>query len=224
VTSSSAPLSLERQHAFEKIYGIPINQMAGMSEAGWMIGNPPNKRKTGSVGTPFKYKEIDIVDGHGQICDAGKEGEILVKGKSMGLGYLNEKGGVDRFPEQGFPTGDLGYADSDGYIFITGRKKDLIIRGGINISPMEITDRLMEHADVKEVATIGVPDEIYGEEVGCFIVPEAESKIEKRNIINFCKKSLPDFKIPKVIYFVDEIPKTETGKVSKPALLKLVVS
>ncbi|MBW2000322.1 MAG: acyl--CoA ligase, partial [Deltaproteobacteria bacterium] len=222
ITSSSAPLSVEKQKAFERIYGIPINQMAGMSEAGWMMGNPPDRRKTGSVGTPFKYKQVDIVNGSGKACDVLMEGEIMVKGKSMGLGYLKEDGTIQPFPEGGFSTGDLGYRDHDGYIFITGRKKDVIIRGGVNISPMEINDRLMEHPKVKEAVTIGIPDKIYGEEVASFIVPVPGAKIEKEEILEHCRKKLPEFKIPKVVRFIEAIPRTKTGKVSKPDLLRLI--
>ncbi len=152
----------------------------------------------------------------------GEEGEIVVKGKSISSGYLNEQGGIDPFPDEGFPTGDLGYKDSDGYVFIVGRKKDLIIRGGVNISPREITNRLMEYPNVKEAATIGIPDKIYGEEVASFIVPEPGSKIEVQDILSHCKAKLPDFKLPKVIRFLEEIPKTERGKIAKQILLKII--
>jgi len=222
ITSSSAPLSTEKQQEFERIYEIPINQMAGMSEAGWMIGNPPQKRKTGSVGTPFRFKTIEIVKEQGQMCKIDEEGEILVKGKSMGLGYLKDDGEIERFPEEGFRTGDLGYMDSDGYVYITGRKKDIIIRGGVNISPLEITDRIMEHPQVKEAVTIGVADRIYGEEIASFIVSESGAKISEQDILNYCRQSLPDFKLPKIIRFLEEIPKTRNKKVSKQALLEFV--
>lgn len=224
ITSSSAPLSLEKQRAFERIYGIPINQMAGMSEAGWMIGNPPDRRKIGSVGTPFRFKTIEIVNRQGQKCRIREEGEIVVKGKSMGLGYLMEKGGIERFPDEGFHSGDLGYMDSNGYVYITGRKKDLIIRGGVNISPVEITDRIMEHPCVKEAVTIGVVDRIYGEDIASFIVPEKGSKINEQDILSYCKEKLPDFKLPKIIRFLEEIPKTRNEKVSKQALLEFIIS
>ena len=224
ITSSSAPLSIDKQRAFEKIYEIPINQMAGMSEAGWMIGNPPGQRKIGSVGTPFKFKSIDIVNAQGRKCKVEEEGEILVKGKSVGLGYLKKDGGIERFPDEGFRTGDLGYMDSDGYIYITGRKKDLIIRGGVNISPLEITDRIMEHPHVKEAVTIGVDDRIYGEEIVSFIVSEKGAKINEQDILNYCKQSLPDFKLPKIIRFLEEIPKTRNKKVSKQALLEFIAA
>lgn len=130
ITSSSAPLAVKRHLEFERIYGIPINQMGGQTESGWMFGNPPERRKSGSVGTTFKYKEIHIVDEQGSRCKPGEEGELIIKGKSIGMGYLNEHGGIDGFPDEGISTGDLGYMDEEGYLFITGRKKDIIIRGG----------------------------------------------------------------------------------------------
>jgi acyl-CoA synthetase (AMP-forming)/AMP-acid ligase II len=196
--------------------------MAGMSEAGWMMGTPPEKRKIGSVGTPVIHKEVCVVDERCRKCGVGEEGEIVVRGKSMGIGYLNDDGSIEKFPHNGFPTGDLGYMDSEDYVFITGRKKDLIIRGGVNISPMEITDRLMQHPYVQEAVTLGIPHEIYGEEVACFIVPKSGCKIEKQNIIDHCKDELPDFKLPKVVCFLEEIPKTERGKVAKGTLSSVI--
>jgi long-chain acyl-CoA synthetase len=135
---------------------------------------------------------------------------------------LNDDGSVNKFPNGSFPTGDLGYRDSDGYIFITGRKKDLIIRGGINISPMEISNRLMEHPNVKEAATIGVPDNIYGEVIVSFVVLKLNSNTSEEMIKDHCREKLPDFKIPKAICFLKEIPKTKTGKFSKHALQKMI--
>lgn len=223
ITCSSAPLSADMHHQFERIYGIPINLMGGQTEAGWMFANPPEKRKNGSVGTAFRHKEIYIVDEDGRECKPGESGELVIKGKSVGVGYLNEKGKIDRFPKGGIPTGDLGYKDADGYVFLTGRKKDIIIRGGVNISPLEITDRLMQHPQVKEAVTIGVPDKIYGEEVASFIVPKSGGKIDEQDILDHCKGTLPDFKLPKIVRFLTEIPKTKNEKVAKQALKKLVL-
>ena len=222
MTSSSAPLSVEKHVDFEKIYGIPINQLAGSSEGGWVCASPPEKRKRGSAGPPVSSKDLLIVNEQGKRCEVGEEGEIVYRGKSNALGYLKEDGSIDKFPVEGFHTGDMGYVDSEGYVFFTGRLKDLIIRGGVNISPMEITNRLMEHPDVKEAATIGIPDPIYGEEVASFIVPKPGCEIEEKDIISHCEKTLPDFKIPKVIRFLEEIPKSERAKASKPLLLKLI--
>jgi acyl-coenzyme A synthetase/AMP-(fatty) acid ligase len=222
MTSSSAPLSVEKHVDFEKIYGIPINQLAGSSEGGWVCASPPEERKRGSAGPPVSSKDLFVVNEQGKRCEVGEEGEIVYRGKSNALGYLKEDGSIDKFPVEGFHTGDMGYVDSEGYVFFTGRLKDLIIRGGVNISPMEITNRLMEHPDVKEAATIGIPDPIYGEEVASFIVPKPGCEIEEKDIISHCEKTLPDFKIPKVIRFLEEIPKSERAKASKPLLLKLI--
>lgn len=222
MTSSSAPLSVEKHLELEKIYGFPINQLAGSSEGGWVCINPPHKRKLGSAGPPARSKDLFILDDQGRRCPPGVEGEIVYRGRSNALGYLKEDATIDAFPQEGFHTGDLGYLDEEGYLFFTGRIKDLIIRGGVNISPMEVTSRLMEHPDVKEAATIGIPDPIYGEEVASFVVLKEGSKTDKENIIAHCKKTLPDFKIPKSVWFLDEIPKSERAKASKKALMEIV--
>lgn len=221
ITSSSAPLPVETQFKFERMYGIVIIQGMGMSELGWMVLNPPTKRKTGSVGLPLKYKEISFVKSDGSECKPCEIGEMRVKGKTMGLSYLNGDGSIDEFSRDGFATGDLGYMDEEGYIFITGRKKELIIRGGVNISPMEITSCLLKHPAVNEAATLGIPDEIYGESVVSFVSKKEGSKVDVDGIIEHCKDILPDFKIPKSVIFVSEIPKTRVGKVAKKDLLKL---
>jgi len=227
ITSSTSPLLVKNQLRFEEKYGIKINQLAGSSETGWMaindpdILNQPGKRKLGSIGKAPRYKQVSIIDEKGNRLGAGKEGEIVISGKSIALGYLQDNGAVERFPEDGIRTGDLGYIDEDGNIYITGKKKDLIIRGGVNISPMEITRWLMEHPGIQEAATIGVPDKVRGEEVVSFIVPREGEPISVEEIIEHCKKKLPDWKLPKVVYFLKEIPKTGRDKLSKQGLLKI---
>lgn len=222
MTSSSAPLPVETHLKFEEMYGIPINQMMGMSEAGWMVGNHPAKRKIGSVGLPLKHKEIFFLREDGTRCKEGETGEMVVRGRAMGSCYLKGNGTTDAFPEEGFTTGDLGFMDEEGYIYITGRKKDLIIRGGINISPMEITSRLLEHHTVAEAATVGAPDKIYGEEVVCFVVKKEGGEVGAEELIVHCKRTLPDFKMPKKIIFVSALPRNQRGKVAKGDLLKLL--
>lgn len=221
MTSSTAPLLVKNQLRFEEEYGISINQGAGSSETGWMGMNDPEIRKLGSIGQPPRFKEVLILDENSNELPHGQEGELVIRGKSMGLGYITPEGEINGFPEDGFHTGDLGYIDSDGYLYITGRKKDIIIRGGVNISPMEITSWLMEHPAVQEAATIGVPDEVRGEEVASFIVPKEGEHIDEEAVIEHCKKKLPDFKIPKTIHFLKEMPKTGRDKLSKAGLLKI---
>jgi acyl-coenzyme A synthetase/AMP-(fatty) acid ligase len=222
ITSSSAPLSTERQQAFERQYGIPVLQMAGMSEAGFMLGNPPQTPRLGAAGTPCKYKDIFFVDAEGERCAPGREGEMVVAGISMALGYLKEDGQIEKFPQSGFRTGDLGYCDEDGYVYITGRAKDLIIRGGVNLSPVEINNRVMTHPLVRDAATIGVPDPIYGEEVACFVVAKEGQSLSRNDVRDHCRSELPEFKVPKRVFFVAAIPKNARGKVAKEALLELL--
>ena len=224
MTSSSAPLPLETHLKFEEMYGIPINQMMGMSEAGWMVGNPPGKRKLGSVGPALKHKEVFFLREDGGRCEAGEVGEMMIKGRAMGMCYVGGDGAKVMFPKDGFATGDLGFMDEDGYVHITGRKKDLIIRGGINISPLEITSRLLEHPAVAEAATVGAPDKIYGEEVVSFVVKKDGVAVDEKEILHHCRETLPDFKVPKRILFVPAIPKGQRGKVAKKDLMEILES
>jgi len=222
ITSSSAPLSVESHKKFESIYGITINQMAGMTEAGWMLGNPPEKRKPGSVGTPFKHKKIQVLNEFGKSCNVGEIGEIVVSGKSMGSGYINTNGGIDYFSAKGFYTGDLGYVDYEGYFYITGRRKDIIIRGGVNISPKQISNKILEIPEVLDAVTIGFPDDIYGEELASFVVLKQNHSTDEKHILNYCVQVLPEFKVPKVIKIIDKIPLNTRGKVNKKALLSMI--
>lgn len=227
MTSSTSPLSVKNQLMFEEKYGIRISQGAGSTETGFIaltdpeILSQPEKRKTGSIGQATRYKEVVILDEQGNRCQTGEEGEIVVRGKSTAMGYLQDNGEIGRFPAEGIRTGDLGYIDKDGYIYITGRKKELIKRGGVLISPQEITNRIMEHPGVQEAATIGVEDAIRGEEIASFVVPKEGEKISEEEIIIHCQKRLPDWKLPKTVTFLKELPKTERNKVSKPGLVKI---
>ncbi len=220
MTSSSAPLAPETHEAFEAQYGIPIVQGCGMSEAGFMAGNSPSWRKMGSIGRPMRFTTLTFVDGTGRPCGPGEEGEMVVSGWKLAAGYVAPHGGMTPIPHDGFPTGDMGYRDVEEFIFLTGRKKDLIIRGGVNISPMEVTNTLLGHPDVHDAATAGVPDPIYGEEVTSFVVRRSGSTVDAGALVEHCRKRLPDFKVPKVVLFVDAIPKTDRGKVAKAELLK----
>lgn len=226
MSSSSAPLLARNLLEFEKRYGIPINQLAGSTETNVMAMNDPEdlknpERRIGSIGKVVKFKEVFVVDEHGNRLKPGEEGEIVVRGRSMTLGYITENGRLDRFPEEGFHTGDIGYIDSEGFVYITGRLKNQVVRGGVKISPAEITNRIMEHPAVQVAETIGVPDKIYGEDVVSFILPREGTQITTEEIMAHCKKKLPDFKMPKAIFFVKEFPTGATGKISKVGLLKI---
>lgn len=222
MTSSSAPLARETHEEFEARYGIPVVQGGGMSEAGFMAGNSPGARRMGSLGRPMRYTTLTFLDEAGRECPPGEEGEMVVSAPlKMAAGYVAPNGGIASIPHQGFATGDMGYCDADGFIFLTGRKKDLIIRGGVNISPMEITDALLQHAAVHEAATLGVPDAIYGEQVACFVVSREGSRVGTEELIAHCRRRLPEFKVPKALLFVETIPKTDRGKIAKKDLIAL---
>jgi acyl-coenzyme A synthetase/AMP-(fatty) acid ligase len=220
MTSSTAPLSEEQHLKFEKVYGIKIIQLYGMSEAGWIAANHPDNRKIGSVGRPVKYQEIRILDEDGRPCPPGTIGEVEVGGRQRHYGYLEQAGVVVPFGDARLKTGDVGFLDQEGFLHITGRKKDLIIRGGINIAPLEIDNVLLQFPGVAEAATIGAPSPIYGEEVVCYVACKPGKSLTVESLLEHCRIKLPDIKVPREIVFVDAIPKTERGKVNRNYLLE----
>ncbi len=221
ITSSAAPLALQRQRDFEQRYGIPIVQGCGMTEAGFMAGNPPAATRAGSIGLPMPDLQARFVDDAGRTCPPGQEGELVVSGPQMASAYLAEGGRLEPIPGDGFPTGDLGYADDDGYLYLTGRKKDLIIRGGVNIAPLEITSALLAHPAVADAATIGVSDEVYGEAIACFVVPRPGQSLTAAEVLEHCRQRLSPFKRPGRVLVVEAIPKTARGKLAADQLREL---
>jgi acyl-coenzyme A synthetase/AMP-(fatty) acid ligase len=221
ITSSAAPLAVERQREFEDRYRIPIVQGCGMTEAGFMAGNPPDARRPGSIGRPLDWIHTRFVDDAGAECGAGQEGELVVSGPQLASAYLTGRGVLVPIPRDGFRTGDVGYRDADGYLYLTGRKKDLIIRGGVNIAPLEITEALLAHPGVADAATIGVPDPLYGEAIVGFVAPRAGAILDAGAVRESCRARLSEFKLPSRILIVDAIPKTDRGKVARDRLLAL---
>jgi acyl-coenzyme A synthetase/AMP-(fatty) acid ligase len=218
MTSSAAPLSPDTQRAFEDRYRIPIVQGCGMTEAGFMAINPPGARRPGSIGPAVPYLDARLVDDAGATCPPGVEGELVVGGPAMASAYLTEGGRLVPIPPEGFRTGDLGHADADGYLYLTGRKKDLIIRGGVNVAPMEVTTVLLAHPGVAEAATIGVPDPVYGEAIASFVVARPGSALTPADLLAHCRTRLSEFKCPRHLRLVDAIPKNDRGKVARDAL------
>lgn len=220
MTSSSAALFPEKQKEFEARYGFPIVQLMGMTEVVWIALNSPERRKTGSVGWPVDITRIRIENGEGNILDPRKEGEIIIQGKNVGQGYLLEGGEIENFAPGGrFHTGDIGYLDEEGFLFVTGRKKNLIIRGGINVSPLQVNGILLKHPSVHEAETIGVPDTIYGEEVVCIVTLKSGYEATKDQLMAHCECRLSNEMRPKEILIVENIPKTDRGKINKSELL-----
>jgi acyl-coenzyme A synthetase/AMP-(fatty) acid ligase len=220
VTSSAAPLALETQRAFESRYGVRVLQGCGMTEAGFMAINPPDAPRPGSIGLPVPYLTARFVDEAGAPCPPGREGELVVGGPAMASAYL-EAGRLVPIPRDGFPTGDLGHADADGYLYLTGRKKDLIIRGGVNIAPLEITTALLAHPAVVEAATIGVPDAVYGEAIASFVVLRPGADAAPADLIAHCRARLAPFKLPEHVRVVGALPRNDRGKVAREGLRAL---
>lgn len=221
MTCSTAPLSPDQWAKFEDMYGVSLLQLYGMSEAGWICGNRHYRRRMGTVGPPAKHQEFIIVDGDGAPCPPGVEGEITIGGAQTCMGTISPEGDFEDLADVRIKTGDLGTMDEDGFVAVTGRTKDLIIRGGVNIAPLEIDNVLMKHPKVREAASVGVPDSIYGEEIIAYIAVKSGDTLTEEDVQQWCGESLPPFKAPKQIFFMDDLPKSDRGKVRRDDLKEI---
>ena len=218
MTCSTAPLSPDQWKKFEEMYGVTLLQLYGMSEAGWICGNRHYRRRMGTVGPPAKHQEFRIVDPEGAPCPTGVEGEVSVGGPQTCMGTISPEGVYEDLGATRMKTGDLAVMDEDGFVRVTGRTKDLIIRGGVNIAPLEIDNVVLGYDKVLEAAAIGVPDEIYGEDIVCYVVAKPGENLTDVEIRDHCAMTLPDFKMPRDIRFVEDIPKSDRGKIVRDAL------
>lgn len=220
----SAPLAVETWNKFREMYGFEIIEGWGLTEAG--ANNTCNPwlglKKIGSIGLPMTGTEMQIVDDYGKPLPAGEKGEIVIRGPQVMKGYWNRPQETAEVIKDGWlHTGDVGYVDEDGYFWITDRKKDLIIKGGENISPRTIEEVLYMCPQVSEAAVIGVKDEKYGEEIKAFIVLYPGEKATAEDIIAFCKTRLTNFFVPKYVVFLEAMPKSLVGKILKTELRKM---
>ena len=218
MTCSTAPLTLEQWLRFEEMYGVKLLQMYGMSEAGWMCGNRHYASKMGTVGLPALHQELEIIDGRGRPCPANVEGEVTAGGPHCAIGYLRDDGTIEPIRGKRIKSGDLAIMDEDGFIRVSGRTKDLIIRGGVNIAPLEIDEVLLKHPGILDAAAVGVPDQIYGEEVVCYVVARPGASLTEAAVIEHCRACLPAPKVPKHAFIVSELPKSDRGKVLRDKL------
>jgi long-chain acyl-CoA synthetase len=221
--SASAPLAPELHRAFEQKFGLSIIETMGMTETAAPIFTNPleqAKRKYGSVGRP-EGNEAKVVRLGGGACAPGEVGELTVKGDNVMLGYYkNPEETAKALDAEGWlHTGDLGYVDEDGYYFVTGRLKELIIKGGENIAPREIDDVLYMHPAVMDAAAVGIPDAHYGQEILCAVVLKPGARATEAELRAFCEKELGRYKTPKVFKFLADLPKGPSGKVQRLKLL-----
>ena len=216
--SSSGALSPSLHQAFLNRYKLPLLQGMGASEAGNVFLNPtpPGKSKIGSLGLPTGF-ETRIVNCAGVDLPAGEPGEILLRGDGLMQGYYKDPVGTAAVldPEGWLHTGDLVYRDEEGYVFMIGRLKELIIKGGVNIAPKQIDEILEGHPAVLEAAAVGVPDRHVGEDVVAFAVLRDGMRCDERDLLRFCARHLGDFKTPTRIHFVPDLPKGPSGKVQR---------
>ncbi|HKX84706.1 MAG TPA: long-chain fatty acid--CoA ligase [Pyrinomonadaceae bacterium] len=220
----SAPVPAEVLKRFEETFGVLVIEGYGLSESTCRSTfNPPNEnRRPGSCGKPIG-NEMKVFDDNDEEVPDGELGEIVLRGDNILKGYFkNPEATAKAFANGWFHTGDIGYRDADGFFYIADRKSDMIIRGGENIYPREIDEILYKHSAVAAAAVIGVPDELYGEEVAAFVVLKRGNKLGEMELIDYCKQHLADYKCPKKVYFVDDIPKGPTGKLLKRELASQV--
>ena len=218
----SAPVPAEVLRKFEETFGCLVIEGYGLSESTCRSTfNPPNEnRRPGSCGLPIG-NEMKVFDENDQELPDGVLGEIVLRGANVFKGYFNNPEATEKaFANGWFHTGDIGYRDRDGFFYIADRKSDMIIRGGENIYPREIDDLLYSHPAVAAAAVIGVPDKLYGEEVAAFVVLKSGQEATEQELVDFCRVHLADYKCPKTVHFVEDIPKGPTGKLLKRELSK----
>ena len=223
IRSSSAALPARVMAALEEAFDAPVIEAYAMTEAAHqMCSNPlpPAPRKPGMVG-PAAGPEVAIMDGAGVPLPLGAEGEIVIRGDNVMRGYLaNPAADATAFHGSWFRTGDLGYLDPDGYVKVTGRLKEIINRGGEKIAPLEVDDVLLDHPDVAQVCTFALPHERLGEDVAAAVVRTPEGTADEGVLRAFAAERLADFKVPRTIVFVEEIPKGPTGKIQRIGLAR----
>jgi acyl-CoA synthetase (AMP-forming)/AMP-acid ligase II len=223
IRSCSAALPPEMMEKMERVFGAPVLEAYGMTEASHQMASsprPPAARKPGSVG-PGTGVHIGIMDDSGKLLATGERGEVVIKGPNVVDGYENNpEANAKSYTDGWFRTGDQGFLDEDGYLTLTGRIKELINRGGEKIGPREIDEVLLAHPAVAEAVAFGVPHPAWGEEVAAAIVLKENETATEADLQAFCKERLADFKRPKKFYIIDTIPRTATGKIQRGAVAK----
>jgi long-chain acyl-CoA synthetase len=221
VAVGAAPCPIELVQSFQQRFGVRAREVYGLTEAAAVV--TANRRslpvKPGSAGPPIPGVEVRIVDEDGRRLPAGECGEITVRGETVMAGYWNRPDATAEAIRDGWLyTGDVGYLDEDGYLYLVDRAKDLIIRGGQNIYPRDVEEVLQQHPAVAEAAVIGLPDSKYGEEVAACVVAREGTEVAPEEIVAFCRERLARYKTPKSVHLMPALPHNAVGKVLKGEL------
>jgi acyl-CoA synthetase (AMP-forming)/AMP-acid ligase II len=226
IRSCSAPLSAELIHKMEGIFGVPFVEAYGMTEAAHQMTSnplPPRHRKAGSVGVGTGLR-VRIMDKNGNSLENSQVGEIAIQGANVFRGYENNPEANSRaFVNGWFRTGDQGYLDEDCYLRLTGRMKDIIIRGGENIAPHEVDEILLRHPAVAAAVAFGCAHPTLGEEVAAAVVLHEPEGTSEKELLKHCREFLAEFKCPKKLYFVASIPTTATGKIRRRVVARALL-
>jgi long-chain acyl-CoA synthetase len=220
----AAPLPAQVLKEFEEKFHIPLIEGYGLSEASPVVTKNPldGRRKAGSIGLPIPHVEVSIQDESGRELGANEIGEVCVRGGNVMQGYWNQPEETAKTMRNGWLlTGDIGYRDTDGYYYITDRKKDMLLVNGINVYPREIEEILYQFPGVKEAAVIGKPDPRKGEQPVAFVAAIDGSLLEEKALQRFVKERLADYKVPRKVVLLPALPRNATGKILKTELRRL---
>jgi long-chain acyl-CoA synthetase len=219
--SGGAALPVDLMRQFKARYGLAIFEGYGLTETSPVASfNPPDRPpREASVGQPIYGVQMSVVDEAGREMPLGEVGEIVIRGHNVMKGYYKRPGATAAAMRDGwFHSGDLGRVDEEGYFYVVGRKKDVIIRGGLNIYGREVESVLLAHPAVADAAVIGVPDEVMGEEIKAFVVLEPDEVLNAEDLIEYARKRMAAYKYPRHVEFRAQLPKDATGRVMKALL------
>lgn len=219
--SGGASLPVKIIDEFESRFGVPIIEGYGMSEGSPVVtfNQLEVGRKAGSIGTPIWGVDVKIVDDNGNELPVGEKGELIYRGPNVMKSYYKKYKETEEVLKNGWLfSGDIAVKDEDGFFFIVDRKKEMIIRGGMNVYPREVEEIMMRHSDISMVAIIGIEHEKLGEEIKAFVVKKKESSVSEEDIKLWTKERIAQYKYPRIIEFIDEMPVSGTGKILKKNL------
>jgi len=216
--TGGASMPVEVLRGFEEAFDAVVLEGYGLSETSPVASSnhPDKERKPGSIGTPIEGVEMRVVDEDDEPVEQGEVGEIVIRGHNIMKGYWQRPDATEEAMRGGwFHSGDMARTDEEGYFYIVDRKKDLIIRGGYNVYPREVEEVLFEHPKIREAAVVGVPHDEWGEEIGAAVVTHDGEQLPAEEVSAYVKERIAAYKYPRVVWFLDDLPKGPTGKILK---------